>query len=68
MSLGQWLGLAVMVVMVVGLIWWVVYVVKKGDTLWDIAKAFAVTPSDLKEWNDLARNKIVAGQELVIKK
>jgi len=46
----------------------VVYVVKKGDTLWDIAKAFAVTPSDLKEWNDLARNKIVAGQELVIKK
>jgi membrane-bound lytic murein transglycosylase D len=46
----------------------VVYVVKKGDTLWDIAKAFAVTPSDLMEWNDLGRNKIIAGQELLIRK
>ena len=46
----------------------VVYVVKKGDTLWDIAKAFEVSPSELKEWNDLGRNKIIAGQELVIKK
>ena len=46
----------------------VVYVVKKGDTLWDIAKAFEVSPSELKEWNDLGRNKIIAGQELVIKR
>jgi membrane-bound lytic murein transglycosylase D len=45
-----------------------VYIVKKGDTLWDIAKAFAVSTSELKEWNDLGRNKIVAGQELVIRK
>ncbi len=46
----------------------VVYIVKKGDTLWDIAKAFEVTPTDLKAWNDLGRNKIIAGQELVIRK
>jgi membrane-bound lytic murein transglycosylase D len=46
----------------------VVYVVKKGDTLWDIAKAFEVTPTALREWNDLERNKIFAGQELVIRK
>jgi len=46
----------------------VVYVVKRGDTLWDIAKAFEVTATDLKEWNDLGRNKIFAGQELVIRK
>jgi len=31
MGLGQWLGLAVMVVMVVGLVWWIVYVMKKGE-------------------------------------
>lgn len=46
----------------------VVYTVKKGDTLWDIAKAFEVTAADLKTWNDLGRSKILAGQELVIKK
>jgi len=44
----------------------VVYVVKRGDTLWDIAKAYAVTPEELKEWNDLGRNRIYAGQELRI--
>jgi membrane-bound lytic murein transglycosylase D len=43
-----------------------VYIVKRGDTLWDIAKAHAVTPEDLKEWNDLGRNRIYAGQELKI--
>jgi membrane-bound lytic murein transglycosylase D len=46
----------------------VVYVVKKGDTLWDIAKSFAVSTAELKAWNDLGRSKIVAGQELLIKK
>jgi len=30
MELGQWLGLAVMVVMCVGLVSWIVYVMKKG--------------------------------------
>jgi membrane-bound lytic murein transglycosylase D len=44
----------------------IVYVVKKGDTLWDIAKAHEVEPSSLRQWNDLRRNTIVAGQELVI--
>jgi len=44
----------------------IVYVVKKGDTLWDIAKAHEVEPSSLRQWNDLRKNRIVAGQELVI--
>jgi membrane-bound lytic murein transglycosylase D len=44
----------------------VVYVVRRGDTLWDIARAHAVTPDELKEWNDLGRNRIYAGQELRI--
>jgi membrane-bound lytic murein transglycosylase D len=43
-----------------------VYVVKKGDTLWDIARAHSVDPSDLKAWNDLRKNKIYEGQELRI--
>ena len=43
------------------------YVVKKGDTLWDIARAHNVETSDLKSWNDLRRNKIHEGQELIIR-
>ncbi len=46
----------------------VVYVVKKGDTLYDIAKANNVNASDLKSWNDITRNTIFAGQELIIRK
>ena len=29
MSLGQWLGLLIMLALCVGLVWWIVYVVKK---------------------------------------
>ncbi|HTR99370.1 MAG TPA: LysM peptidoglycan-binding domain-containing protein [Bacteroidota bacterium] len=43
-----------------------IYKVKKGDTLWDIARAHNVEPRDLKSWNDITRNRIFAGQELVI--
>lgn len=46
----------------------VVYVVKKGDTLWDIARAHEVSPEDLKDWNSLKKSRIWAGQELVIRK
>jgi membrane-bound lytic murein transglycosylase D len=45
-----------------------VYVVKRGDTLWDIAKTYDVTPEDIKSWNDLGRNRIYAGQELLIRR
>jgi len=30
MGLGQWLGLAIMLVLCVGLIWWIVWAVRKG--------------------------------------
>jgi len=46
----------------------VIYVVKKGDTLWEIARAHEVSPEDLKGWNALKKNRIHAGQELVIRK
>jgi membrane-bound lytic murein transglycosylase D len=45
----------------------VVYVVKEGDTLWRIARNHQVEPDDLREWNDLSRNNIRAGQHLVIR-
>jgi membrane-bound lytic murein transglycosylase D len=44
----------------------VTYRVKRGDTLWSIAREHNVDPSDLKGWNDITRNRIYAGQELVI--
>lgn len=43
-----------------------IYVVKKGDTLWDIARAHEVSPEELRDWNSLKRNNIRAGQELMI--
>ncbi len=43
-----------------------IYVVKKGDTLWDIARTHEVSPEELRDWNALKQNNIRAGQELVI--
>ncbi len=44
------------------------YHVKRGDTLWDIARAHSVEEVDIKKWNNLRRNTIYAGQELLIYK
>ncbi len=44
----------------------IVYVVKKGDTLWDIAREHNVTELQLKKWNKLTGKKIRIGQELLI--
>ncbi|MEK9136128.1 MAG: LysM peptidoglycan-binding domain-containing protein, partial [Bacteroidota bacterium] len=46
----------------------IVYVVKKGDTLWDIARAHNVTEAQLKTWNKLTGKTIRIGQELLIYK
>jgi len=41
------------------------YVVKKGDTLWDIARAHKVSSDDLRRWNGLPRDAgLRPGQEL----
>lgn len=42
------------------------YVVKKGDTIGKIARQFNVSVNDLKKWNNLRTNKIVAGRTLII--
>lgn len=43
------------------------YRVKRGDTLWEIARSHDVTPQELSQWNDLThRAKLRVGQELTI--
>jgi membrane-bound lytic murein transglycosylase D len=44
----------------------ILHIVKKGETLWNIARAHNTEPSTLKAFNDITRNKIYAGQELKI--
>lgn len=42
------------------------YRVRKGDTLWEIAREFGVTVADLKRWNNLRTSLLRPGQRLVI--
>ncbi len=45
------------------------YVVKKGDTFWDIARQFSVSSKDIAHWNNLSLSKaLFPGQKLIIKK
>ncbi|MCH6265367.1 LysM peptidoglycan-binding domain-containing protein [Neobacillus citreus] len=41
-------------------------VIKKGDTLYSISKKYHISVGDLKEYNQLTSNKIIAGQKLMI--
>lgn len=43
-----------------------VYVVKRGDTLWDIARAYGVSHHDIKRWNGKRSSRLSVGQRLVI--
>lgn len=40
--------------------------IKKGDTLYNISKKYNIPIEDLKEYNHLTSNKIIAGQTLLI--
>ncbi len=42
------------------------YSIKKGDTIGEIADNFGVSINDIKKWNNLTNNNIVAGQNLNI--
>ncbi|MND90799.1 Membrane-bound lytic murein transglycosylase D precursor [compost metagenome] len=44
------------------------YKVKVGETFASVAEKFEVTVQDIKSWNNLRGNKIVPGQNLLIKK
>jgi len=46
---------------------WITYVVKKGDSLWNIAKAFGVLIEKLIQWNNLgAPSKLQVGEKIRI--
>jgi len=44
----------------------VVYTVRSGDTLWDIASRYGVSIRDIKKWNNRRSNLIKPGDELKI--
>jgi membrane-bound lytic murein transglycosylase D len=44
----------------------VVYRVKRGDTLFSIARVFETSVAALKKWNDLRTNTLRVGQRLTI--
>ncbi len=44
------------------------YVVKKGDTFWDIARQFSISSDELAKWNNLSKKDVLKpGQKLIIK-
>ncbi|WP_081859146.1 LysM peptidoglycan-binding domain-containing protein [Desulfohalovibrio reitneri] len=46
----------------------ITYQVRRGDTIWAIARRYNVNPSHLLSWNNLTRHSIIRpGQELTIK-
>ena len=46
----------------------VIYYVKKGDSLWNIAKNFKTTVEDIKNINELTDDIIYPNQQLIIKR
>ena len=42
------------------------YTVQPGDTLWDLARRFAVSVADLQVWNGLEKALIKPGQQLIV--
>ena len=45
-----------------------IYIVKRGDTLFSIAKNFNLTVDELKKANNLSNNALIVGSELIIPK
>ncbi|MFH2035376.1 MAG: LysM peptidoglycan-binding domain-containing protein [Candidatus Zixiibacteriota bacterium] len=46
-----------------------VYVVRSGDTVWDIARAFKISTANIRKFNDLDRKaQIYVGQQLIVGK
>lgn len=46
----------------------IVYTVKRGDSLWALAREYNTTVNDIKQLNNLDSDVLSIGQELQIKK
>ena len=44
------------------------YTVQSGDTLSKIATKYSISVTQLKEWNQLSRDQIYVGQQLIVSK
>jgi membrane-bound lytic murein transglycosylase D len=44
----------------------VTHKIRRGDTIWQLAEQYNVTVTNIRIWNDLTNNKIVAGKTLKI--
>ena len=44
------------------------YVVKNGDTLWNIAKRFQISPQEIKKLNNLPNSNLAQGDKLLVKR
>ena len=44
----------------------IVYIVKAGDTLWDIAKKFYTTVDEISGVNSLTEKEVKPGQSLIL--
>ena len=46
----------------------ITYTIKRGDNISQIAEKFGVSVNDLRNWNNISGNKIIAGNTLKIRK
>ncbi|MCB2188240.1 MAG: LysM peptidoglycan-binding domain-containing protein [Deltaproteobacteria bacterium] len=44
------------------------YLVRRGDTLWEIGRRFQVSPQDLKRWNSLRSSRLNVGDRLTVRR
>ncbi|MBI4238873.1 MAG: LysM peptidoglycan-binding domain-containing protein [Deltaproteobacteria bacterium] len=45
----------------------IMHKVRRGDTIWDLAKVYKVTPHQIKQWNQLSHNTLKPGQMITIR-
>ncbi|MBI4409743.1 MAG: LysM peptidoglycan-binding domain-containing protein [Gemmatimonadetes bacterium] len=46
---------------------WTIYRVRRGDTLWDVARRYDVSIRQLQSWNELGGSRILPGQRLRVR-
>ena len=44
-----------------------VYVVRRGDNLWDISRRFKTPPAKIRRWNNMRNNRITPGDRLTVR-